>query len=69
MSRCSLSKLNPVIVTRLCVFRHTYVLLEYQVFNSTIDHYRVYPELSIDVTGHKKSLSLEAHDQCFGINS
>lgn len=56
MSRCSLSKLNPVIVTRLCVFRHTYVLLEYQVFNSTIDHYRVYPELSIDVTGHKKSL-------------
>ena len=51
-----MSKLNPVIVTRLCVFRHTYVLLEYQVFNSTIDHYRVYPELSIDVTGHKKSL-------------
>ena len=28
-------------------------MLEYQVFNSTIDHYRVYPELSIDylVTG------------------
>lgn len=32
MSRCSLSKLNPVIVTRLCVFRHTYVLLEISSF-------------------------------------